>query len=113
MLGTKTYIGTKTLRAKPMIKYNFAILKGFTVDISDNPNEEGYFVEYTDAGNPNAKGFANYVGWIPKDVFERTYHEVTATDPIEEMIMLAEKNYRAVCDKKMLTNEQVEQKLEK
>lgn len=43
------------------------------VPANENPNDEGYLVEYTDGGKPNHPDHAGYISWSPKDVFEASY----------------------------------------
>lgn len=60
----KKYIGTKTIEAEPMNRYEFEMnIKG--VDYKDE-NEEGYLVVYPDG----------YKSWSPKKVFEEAYDEL-------------------------------------
>ena len=68
-----TYIGTKIIRAKPMNRLAYNVLRGWTVPDDENPADEGYLVEYVDGGKANVPGFDGYVSWSPKDVFERAY----------------------------------------
>lgn len=69
-----TYIGTKIIRAKPMDRLAYNVLRGWTVPDDENPADEGYLVEYVDGGKANVPGFDGYISWSPKDVFERAYH---------------------------------------
>jgi hypothetical protein len=66
----KTYLGTKVVHAFPMSKRAFHQLRDLILPTED---EEGYLVEYTDGGKPNAEGFTGYISWSPKEVFERSY----------------------------------------
>lgn len=72
----KSYIGTKTLNAKPMNRLDYNTVHGWTVPTDENGADEGYIVEYTDGGKPNHADFSGYISWSPKDVFERTYVEL-------------------------------------
>lgn len=67
------YQGTKQLKATPMRKGSYCILRGWTVPADEDPYEEGYCVEYQDGGKPNVEGFAGYVSWSPAGVFEQAY----------------------------------------
>lgn len=67
------YIGTKIVNATPMTRGAYNDLRGWQVPADENSNDEGYLVEYTDGGKANIKGFAGYISWSPKDVFERAY----------------------------------------
>jgi hypothetical protein len=59
----KKYIGTKKLEATPMTLGDYQKTKGFNVGFNEDPNKEGYFVQYSD----------DYVSWSPKEVFEESY----------------------------------------
>lgn len=72
----QTYIGTKTINAKRMCRWDYNKLRG-NIAGNETPDEEGYLVEYTDGGKPNHPDFAGYISWSPKDVFERAYRPVT------------------------------------
>ena len=71
--GFKRYVGTKQVNAQPMTRQEYSDLRGWVVPADENPDDEGYLVEYTDGQRPNVKGFEGYVSWSPKDVFERAY----------------------------------------
>lgn len=73
----QTYIGTKIVRAKPMTRKEYNDFRGWVVPENENPNDDGYLVEYTDSAvQPELIGKAGgYVSWSPKDVFERSYHK--------------------------------------
>lgn len=61
----KQYIGTKTVKAEPMVK-SAAVAKGWERP-EGNPDTPGYHVQYT---NPDG---STYDSWSPKDVFEKSY----------------------------------------
>ena len=71
----KTYIGTKTLRAKPMGRADYNELRGWELPADENPDDEGYLVEYLDGGKPNHVDFTGYISWSPKVQFEAAYRE--------------------------------------
>lgn len=75
LLGSRplTYIGTKVVRAVPMSRLTYNELRGWVVPANENPDDAGYLVEYTDGGKPNVEGFAGYISWSPRDVFEKAY----------------------------------------
>lgn len=71
------YIGTKFVKATPMLKAEYLNIRGMSA--TDNEEiEEGYLVEYTDGGKPNTDLYDGYVSWSPKGVFERAYRTVDA-----------------------------------
>ena len=79
----QTYTGTKTVRAVPMNRGDYNAYRGWEVPADEDPNDEGFLVEYTDGGKANMPDRHGYVSWSPKDVFERAYRPV---DPIEHEI---------------------------
>lgn len=74
----KNYIGVKLLRAKPMTRGEYNTFRGWKLPDNENGADAGYLVEYIDDFNKNVDGFAGYVSWSPKEVFERSYREVSA-----------------------------------
>lgn len=62
----KQYIGTKTVKAEPMVK-SAAVAKGWARASEGNPDTPGYHVQYT---NPDG---STYDSWSPKDVFEKSH----------------------------------------
>lgn len=73
-----TYIGTKIINAAPMNRLDYNTLRGWTLPADENGADEGYLVEYLDGGKANVPGYAGYVSWSPKDVFERAYRPATS-----------------------------------
>jgi hypothetical protein len=76
--GMSKYTGIKTIRAVSMTRGAYNKLRGWEVPSNEDPNDEGYLVEYTDGGTPNTTEFEGYISWSPRGVFERAYHQ-TAT----------------------------------
>ena len=62
------YIGVKLISATPMTRGDYNAFKGWTIPPDENPNDEGYLVEYSD----------NYVSWSPKDTFDEAYRRTDA-----------------------------------
>jgi hypothetical protein len=73
----KKYIGTKVINAIPMNRQEYVNFRGWKLPQDENGADEGYLVEYTDGGKPNTPQYAGYVSWSPKDVFEKSYHELS------------------------------------
>lgn len=71
----KTYIGVKVVNATPMNRQAYNEFRGWQVPENENPQDEGYLVEYQDSAvQPELAGKANgYVSWSPKEVFEQSY----------------------------------------
>jgi len=77
----KTYVCHKTVRAKPMTRGEYNLLRLWTLPANEDHKDEGYLVEYLDSGEPNHKDFQHYISWSPKAVFEKGYVEVGSTLP--------------------------------
>lgn len=75
MPGFGVYIGTKVVHATPMSRAIYNDFRGWTMPENEE-DDEGYLVEYTDGGQANVEGFAGYISWSPKGVFERSYRAV-------------------------------------
>ncbi len=73
------YIGTKVVYGTPMNRKEYNDLRGWEVPADENPNDEGYLVEYTDGGQANHPDFKGYISWSPKEVFERAYFKFDET----------------------------------
>ena len=67
------FIGTKEVNARPLNLGDYNALRGWEMPINENPDTEGYLVEYLDSPNKNHPDYDNYISWSPKDVFERSY----------------------------------------
>lgn len=67
------YVGTKVVKAVPMTRYEYNVLRGWTVPADEEGTDKGYLVEYTDGGKPNHPQFAGYISWSPKEQFENAY----------------------------------------
>lgn len=72
----KTFIGAKVIKAMPMDRDAYNRYRGWETPANENPNDEGYMVEYLDGGKSNHPDHKGYISWSPKDVFENTYREV-------------------------------------
>jgi len=69
----KQYIGTKLVRMQPMTRIEYNDILGWIVPDRENPEDEGYLVEYLDGGKPNTPHFAGYVRWSPKAQADAAY----------------------------------------
>lgn len=69
----RQFTGTKTLLAQPMTRGAYNDYRGWVTPADENPDEEGYLVEYTDGGKPNDARHKGYISWSPADVFEAAY----------------------------------------
>lgn len=69
-----TYVGTKVIHAYPMDRRGYTEFRGWQLPADENGSDEGFLIEYADGvGKPNVPGFAGYVSWSPKVVFETSY----------------------------------------
>ena len=73
-----TYVGTKVIHAEPMTRADYNTFRGWDLPADENGADEGYLVEYADGGDANVAGFAGYVSWSPKEVFDRAYGQPLA-----------------------------------
>jgi hypothetical protein len=71
----KNYIGVKYIKAFPMSRGDYNSYRGWEVPPKENPEEEGYLVEYpaTDPPTPNMSGHNGYISWAPKEVFDQAH----------------------------------------
>ena len=74
----QTYVGTKTVVAGEMSRGAYNLYRGWTIPADENPEDEGYLVEYLDGGKANHPSHQHYISWSPKDVFDRAYKPVEA-----------------------------------
>lgn len=73
----ETYLGVKLIQARPMSRGEYNAYRGWVVPSDENPDDEGFLVEYMDGGKSNHPGHTGYISWSPKDVFERAYRPTT------------------------------------
>ena len=71
----KFYSGTKNLLAQKINKGDYNLYRGWDIPENENPNEEGYIVEYLDGGKANHEKHDGYISWSPADVFEKSYNQ--------------------------------------
>lgn len=72
----KTFLGTKTIRALPMLLSAYQALRNYPAGVTAEADQEGYLVEYTDGGMPNHPEFDGYISWSPKEQFEAAYRVI-------------------------------------
>lgn len=75
-MNMRTYIGTKTVQARPMMLGEYSDYRGWPMPANGDGAETGYLVEYLDGGKANDSRHAGYISWSPSEVFERAYREV-------------------------------------
>lgn len=69
----KMFVGIKTINAVAMSLGDYNDLQGWQLPEGQDPQTEGYLVEYLDGGKANHPKFDGYISWSPKDVFEKSY----------------------------------------
>jgi len=69
----KRYIGVKDILGREMNRKEYNDYRGWEVPSDENPNDEGYLVEYLNSPNSNHPNHKNYISWSPRDVFEEAY----------------------------------------
>lgn len=67
------HYGTKAILSEPMTKIEYNNYRGWELPEGEDPNEQGYLVEYLDSPNSNHPNHTNYISWSPKDVFDNSY----------------------------------------
>lgn len=71
------FIGTKIVTAEPMTRAAYVAFRGWVIPFGEDPNDQGYLVEYEPDGKPNVPGRAGYVTWTPKGAFDGAYRPCT------------------------------------
>ena len=66
----------KEVNAKPMNLGEYNELRGWNIPVDENPEKEGYLVEYIDSDDKNHPDFEHYISWSPKSAFESGYKKV-------------------------------------
>lgn len=79
------YVGTKTLKARPMSRGEYNTYRGWEIPADENPQDAGYLVEYTDGGKANHPDHEGYISWSPAEVFDKAYvsidYDLTIASP--------------------------------
>jgi hypothetical protein len=66
----KHYIGVKRVQARPMNLGDYNKYRGWQIPDNEDPNKDGYLVEYENQGDSNHPDHVGYISWCPKEVFE-------------------------------------------
>lgn len=84
-------IGIKMIEYFPLTKAEYNAYRGWDMPEGEDPNEEGYCVEYLDSDKSNHPNHKGYISWSPKNVFDKAYlpiataHTITKED-VEKFI---------------------------
>lgn len=74
------YIGVKRIKAVPMNRKEYNDHRGWGVPEDENPDDEGFLVEYVDGGKSNHPAHEGYISWSPREVFIKAYRPVEGMD---------------------------------
>lgn len=69
------YTGTKTVFATPMTRGEYNALRGWDVPADEDPNDQGYLVQYEGDSKANVEGFDGYISWSPQRPFDLAYNQ--------------------------------------
>lgn len=94
MKKSNLHIGTKTILAIAMSLGDYNKHQGWTIPADQNPEDEGYLVEYQDGGKANHPNHKGYISWSPKAVFDNAYQDVTKGVSFGAAIQLARLGYK-------------------
>ena len=67
------FIGVKEILATPMNRAEYNKYRGWEVPEDENPEDDGFLVEYLNSPKGNHDKHAGYISWSPTDVFEDSY----------------------------------------
>lgn len=69
--GFNLFVGTKLVGATPLTLGEYNDMRDWPIPASEDPDAEGFLIEYLGNGNPNHPDFDNYISWCPKEQFEK------------------------------------------
>lgn len=84
------YVGVEWVQAKSMTRGYYNDFRGWIIPPDENPLDEGYIVQ-RDNG---------HVNWIPKEIFEKTYHVCEDVEMVELKHDLLTTKYSGVVHEK-------------
>ena len=80
----KEYLGIKTLKAKPMTLGVYNDYRGWTIPANEDPNTNGFLVEYADG----------YISWSPEKAFSEAYIELGVNPLVETVIPMKSSDFK-------------------
>lgn len=80
----RQYINVEQVEAKKITRGDYNNYRGWTVPTDENPADEGYLVKHSD----------NYVSWIAKDDFEKTYNVVGVRSLNDSALLMVSTDYK-------------------
>ena len=72
----RRFVCHKEVLARPMSRGEYNSYREWAMPEDENPNDEGFLVEYIDGGQTNHPDHEGYISWSPKAVFENGYTEI-------------------------------------
>ena len=72
----KQFIGVKQLKATPMTRLDYVLMRGWELPADENGDDPGFLVEYLDGGKPNHPEHLGYISWSPEEVFNNAYRPI-------------------------------------
>lgn len=94
MKKSNLHIGTKTILASAMCLGEYNKYQGWTMPVDQNPEDEGYLVEYQVGGKANHPNHEGYISWSPKAVFDNAYQDVTKGVSFGAAVQLAKLGHK-------------------
>jgi DUF1365 family protein len=94
----KNYIGTKSIKGKPMNLGEYNKYRGWDIPKNESPEKEGYLVEYELKGDdkPNHPDHKGYISWSPKAAFDDAYR---IADTYMDRLLIEQENLQDKADK--------------
>lgn len=84
----KTFIGVKIIKGKEMTLGEYNLYRGWDIPADEDPEREGYLVEYNDPNGKNHPDHDGYISWSPADQMESFYLELPGDgSKIEESVV--------------------------
>lgn len=80
----RQYINVEQVEAKKMTRGDYNNYRGWSVPTDENPADEGYLVKHSD----------NYVNWIAKNEFEKTYNVVGVSSLNDSALLMVSTDYK-------------------
>lgn len=72
----KIAIGVKMVALIAMTLGEYNSYRGWDIPEGEDPDQEGYLIEYLGQGKPNHPNHDNYVSWSPIDVADESYYQI-------------------------------------
>ena len=76
-LDMKLYQCHKVVRAKQMTLGEYNKYRGWDIPENENPDDEGYLVEYQNSNNKVHENHDHYISWSPRTEFDDGYTKLT------------------------------------